>query len=56
MTMQRRRKCLLWAGLCLCGAFWAQRGLSRPLAGQAACLAAAVGALGIWALECRRDG
>ena len=54
--MQRRRKCLLWAGLCLCGAAWAQGRLSRRLAGQAACLLAAAGALGAWAMECRRDG
>ncbi len=56
MTMQRRRRCLLWAALCLCGAAWTHRGLSRRSAGQAACLLAAAGALFVWAQECRRDG
>ena len=53
--MGQRRNYWLWACLCLCGAAWAWRGLSRKLAGQAACLLAAVGTLFAWVLECRRD-
>ena len=54
-AMGQRRNYLLWACLCLCGAAWAWRGLSRKLAGQAACLLAAVGTLFAWVLECRRE-
>ena len=54
--MEKRRRCLLWASLCLCGAAWAWRGLSRRLSGPAACLAAAGGVMLAWAGECRRGG
>lgn len=54
-AMGQRRNVLLWACLCLCGAFWALWGLSRQLAGLTAYLLAAVGTLFAWVLECRRD-
>ena len=42
-AMGQRRNVLLWACLCLCGAFWALWGLSRQLAGLTAYLLAAAG-------------
>ena len=53
--MGQRRNVLLWACLCLCGAFWALWGLSRELAGLTAYLLAAAGTLFAGVLECRRD-